>query len=476
MSQHKFNREILEQLRAEGRFVDLRTGDIVDEPPVYGRYPVKVIDFDLFKSLYDQYRDGKLHVQRYYKVFNLTKSSILNYLKRCGPTFSSAEVSKIYREEKNLQHKETCQERYQVDNPSQLEWVKRKKENTHEGKTGYKYSMQNPEERANFVQTMLEDHGVENPSQLEWVKRKKEATYEGKTGYKYTFLNPEKRAEITQALFEDHGVLNVSQLEWVKEKKANTFLKSCGETNIFKTQEFKDDLFELRKSKDPRYAKVWEYKGILENTKPSPELVEEIYQFLEDEYGESQYIVWSRFLELPKRKFSKPEIAMKNILDSIPVDFKDHVFGYQGMLNKKGNMFELDFLVGDNLAIEVNGLFRHSVDGPYIKEVIETPIDPDFHFHKFKECHIRGITLFSFTDIEIYEFPDFVRDVVRFHLGEIDEVEIPEGLIERLNFKDLNEIDRSRCYCLTPTKDLESIELRERVIDGFTYIDAGFQK
>ena len=336
--------------------------------------------------------------------------------------------------------------------------------------------MQNPEERANFVQTMLEDHGVENPSQLEWVKRKKEDTHEGKTGYKYAMQNPEERANFVQTMLEDHGVENPSQLEWVKEKKANTFLKSCGETNVFKTQEFKDNLFELRKSKDPRYAKVWEYKEILENTKPSPELVEEIYQFLEDEYGESQYIVWSRFLELPKRKFSKPEIAMKNILEGIPVDFKDHVFGYQGMLNKKGNMFELDFLVGDKLAIEVNGLFRHSVDGPYVKEVIKTLIDPDFHFHKFKECHVRDITLLSFTDIEIYEFPDFVRDVVRFHLGEIDEVGIPEGLIERLNFKNLNEIDQSRCYCLTPTKDLESIGLRERVIDGFTYIDAGFQK
>ena len=58
----------------------------------------------------------------------------------------------------------------------------------------------------------------------------------------------------------------------------------------------------------------------------------------------------------------------------------------------------------------------------------------------------------------------------------MDEVGIPEGLIERLNFKDLDEIDKSRCYCLTPTKDLESIELCERVIDGFTYIDAGVQK
>lgn len=37
-----FDREILEQLRAEGRFVDLRNGEIVDEPPVYGRYPMRV--------------------------------------------------------------------------------------------------------------------------------------------------------------------------------------------------------------------------------------------------------------------------------------------------------------------------------------------------------------------------------------------------------------------------------------------------
>lgn len=59
MSQYKFNREILEQIRAEGRFVDLRTGEIMDEPPVYGRYPVKVIDLNLFQTLCDQYKVEK---------------------------------------------------------------------------------------------------------------------------------------------------------------------------------------------------------------------------------------------------------------------------------------------------------------------------------------------------------------------------------------------------------------------------------
>ena len=55
-----FDREILEQLRAEGRFVDLRDGEIVDEPPVYGRYPMREFDQELFRSLYDQYINGKL--------------------------------------------------------------------------------------------------------------------------------------------------------------------------------------------------------------------------------------------------------------------------------------------------------------------------------------------------------------------------------------------------------------------------------
>lgn len=426
---HKFNREILEQIRAEGRFVDLRTGEIVDEPPVYGRVPIWEIDQELFKSLYDQYISGKLFIYRYSEVFNLNKNLIYNYLRRCGPTLSRTETSKVYHADMLLSYTETCQALYQTD----------------------------------------------NPSKLEWVKRKKEATYEGKTGYKYTFLNPEKRAEITQALFEEHGVVNVSQLEWVKEKKAKTFLKSCGETNIFKTKEFKDQLLELRKVNDPRYAKVWEYKEILETTEPSPELITEIYLFLEREYQYTQRYVIMHFLGLFERKFSRPEVAMKAILESIPVEYKDHLMGHLDMRNKKGNMFELDFLIGENIAVEVNGLYTHSVAGPWIVKFGDS-LDEDFHFHKFKECHVRGITLLSFTDIEIYEFPDFVRDVVRFHLGEIDEVGIPEGLIERLNFKDLNEIDQSRCYCLTPTKDLESIELRERVIDGFTYIDAGFQK
>lgn len=425
-----FDREILEQLRAEGRFVDLRDGEIVDEPPVYGRYPMREFDQELFRSLYDQYINGKLFIYRYSEVFNLNKNLIYSYLKRCGPTLSRAETSRIYRDDRLLSFTETCQERYKVDNVSQLEWVKRKKEDTHEGKTGYKYYIQSPEGRQQFLTTMREDHGVDNPSQLEWVK----------------------------------------------EKKAKSFLKSCGETNIFKTKAFKDQLFELRKSNDPRYAKVWEYKEILETTEPSPELITEIYLFLEREYQYTQRYVIMHLLGLFDRKFSRPEVAMKAILESIPVEFKDHLMGHLDMRNKKGNMFELDFLIGENLAVEVNGLYTHSVSGPCIAEHYDVTLEPDFHFHKFKECHVRGITLLSFTDIEIYEFPDFVRDVVRFHLGEIEEVGIPEGLVERLNFKDLDEIDRSRCYCLTPTKDLESVELRERVIDGYTYIDAGVQK
>lgn len=429
MSQYKFNREILEQIRSEGRFVDLRTGEIMDEPPVYGRVPIWEIDQELFKTLYDQYISGKLFIYQYSEVFNLNKNLIYNYLRRCGPTLSRTETSKVYHADMLLSYTETCQALYQTD----------------------------------------------NPSKLEWVKRKKEATYEGKTGYKYMFLNPEKRAEITQALFEEHGVVNVSQLEWVKEKKAKTFTKSCGASNIFKTDEFKKEMHERRKENDPRYAKLWEYKEILETTEPTPQLLLEIYAFLEREYNYGMRYDALHFLGLFKRNFSRPEVAMKAILESIPVEFKDHVFGYQGMRNKKGNVFELDFLIGENLAVEVNGLYTHSVAGPGVVKFGDS-LDEDFHFHKFKECHLRGITLLSFTDIEIYEFPDFVRDVVRFHLGEIDEVGIPEGFIERLNFKDLNEIDQSRCYCLTPTKDLESIELRERVIDGFTYIDAGFQK
>lgn len=430
MSQYKFNREILEQIRAEGRFVDLRTGEIMDEPPVYGRYPVKVIDLNLFQTLCDQYKVGKLYLNRYSEVLGLTQTVIRSLIKKCNAKLSMPDVRRIYKDDIRDQFELTCMKRYETDNPAQLEWVKRKREQTYEKRTGYKHPMQNPASKALQAKTMRERHGVENPSQLEWVK----------------------------------------------EKKAKTSLKNCGETSIFKTEEFKERLVELRKEKDPRYAKILGYKEILENSDPTTELITEIYTFLEGEYQYTQRYVLMHFLELFRHQFSRPEFAMKAILESIPVEFESHIRGYKDLRNKKGNLFELDFLISDGLAIEVNGLYTHSVCGPKVVGNYGNEFEADFHFHKFKECHVRGITLLSFTDIEIYEFPDFVRDVVRFHLGEIDEVGIPEGLIERLNFKDLDEIDRSRCYCLTPTKDLESIELRERVIDGFTYIDAGFQK
>lgn len=35
------NKEILEQAKVEGKFFDLRTGEIVDELVEYGRYPIR---------------------------------------------------------------------------------------------------------------------------------------------------------------------------------------------------------------------------------------------------------------------------------------------------------------------------------------------------------------------------------------------------------------------------------------------------
>ena len=125
---------------------------------------------------------------------------------------------------------ETILDRYKVSNVSKLQFIKEKKAQT----TLSHYGNWN-----NFMQQTVfkwcRDQGIENPSQLEYVKDKKEKNL---LNLGYSSWN-EYLKEIITVWCEKQGIKNASQLEEVKNKKIQNYLEKSGGlyTNPFQDSE-----------------------------------------------------------------------------------------------------------------------------------------------------------------------------------------------------------------------------------------------
>ena len=111
--------------------------------------------------------------------------------------------------------KQTCVEKYNVDNPSKCEETKVKIKNTltlHYGG----YTLSSPTLRKLYINTMVARYGVQNPMQSEEIKQKYEANYLVKHGVKNPFNSETVRNKCKNTLFKRYGVINSGQIESLK--------------------------------------------------------------------------------------------------------------------------------------------------------------------------------------------------------------------------------------------------------------------
>lgn len=86
----------------------------------------------------------------------------------------------------------------------------------------------------------LEKYGVENVSQLEHVKEKKEETSMRNYGVKHVLSSNIVKDIIKNNNLEKYGVENISKLEHIKEKKKKTSIMNYGVINPFQSEIIKD--------------------------------------------------------------------------------------------------------------------------------------------------------------------------------------------------------------------------------------------
>ena len=180
-------------------------------------------------TLLEDYSQSKLTRDIYIK----TKCSYENCINDVNKKFRELEkagpfcVNCIKIKASNMR-KQSCLEKYGVENAAQNLKVREKMINTCLEKYGVKNTFQNNNVKNKIKETMIKRYGVENPNQSESIKNKSKSTNLEKYGFEYSSQNKENREKYKKTCFEKYGFENPSQNNEIKNKKIVTALKNWG--------------------------------------------------------------------------------------------------------------------------------------------------------------------------------------------------------------------------------------------------------
>lgn len=155
------------------------------------------------------------------KPVNYLKYSI-GYSKRCSKKCACKDQSVIKK------RKETCLQKYGVDNFTKTDEYLEKTKYTNNKKYGKDFYLQTNELKEKRIKSNMDKYGVEHHMKSE------------------EFINNIKKLNI-----DKYGVDNVSKLEFIKEKKRKTFQANYGLNHIFCSNTIKGHFFNKKYGYNP---------------------------------------------------------------------------------------------------------------------------------------------------------------------------------------------------------------------------------
>lgn len=187
------------------------------------------------------------------KIEDLTKASKAKVLVKCD--YCGAIVKKMYQTYIKQHHdkfgdackdcqpkknKLVCQDKYGVDNGSQLQSAKNKAKQTCLDKYGYDNASKAPEIIDKIQQTFLDKYGVVSPLKLPEVEQKRIQASINKFGTENPFASELCQQQIEQTNLNKYGVKYPSQSEEIKAKVIATNLERYGASYYSQTNECKE--------------------------------------------------------------------------------------------------------------------------------------------------------------------------------------------------------------------------------------------
>ena len=359
------------------------------------------------------------------KHTNFLKPVIRGYSKYCSMKCQNNAIDVIKK------RKETCIEKYGVDNPSkntdiinkkkadflakhgvenplQVKEFRDKQMSSMKDRHGVKFYSQSDEYKDKVKKTSKEKYGVDHFSKSDEVKNKIQKTNIERYGDKSSFKNESVKEKYKLNFKNKYGVINPFQLESVKEKSKETCIEKYGVDSFIKSEEYQKS-----NKKNNLDNIVYKYKGIHQFINYNE--VNDTLDFNCGECNSDFTIERSLFttrgyknLNLcticnPKSSItSGSEIELYHFIESLNIG--DIIKNDRKILNGK----ELDiYIPSHNLAIEYNGLYWHS----------ELYLNNSYHLNKTKICEANNIRLIQIFEDEWIHKKEIVKSRIRNILG-----------------------------------------------------------
>ena len=282
--------------------------------------------------------------------------------------------------------KSTCLKKYGVENPSQSDEIKKKKEDTCLKNYGVKSGFNTQQSRNRLKETSLERYGVENPSQSDEIKKKKEDTCLKNYGVKNILEKEEIRLAGQQALIDKYGVKYAFENKDIQnkaiERKRSEFF---GKWDIHIG--YTDDGKWICKCPHNDCDKCSEKQFIINQI------------MFHDRMRNESEICTKLLPPGSSNQGTTIELFIRNILDKYNIEYINNV---RNIIPPK----EVDiYIPSKKIAIECNGIFWHSKK------------ESNYHIEKFKACCEKGIQLLTLWEDWIKTKPEIVESVLLSKLG-----------------------------------------------------------
>ena len=289
-------------------------------------------------------------------------------------------------------YKETCLEKYGVENPSQAKEVKDKKKDT----TLLHYGVENPsqakEVKDKKKETTLLHYGVENPLQSEEIKEKRKKTCTDKYGTDNVFKSNLFKQKSVTTWLKKYGVENPSQAKEVKDKKKETTLLHYGVKYPGQSEEIKK---KISNTVMKRYGVKWITSSI-DFINKSRDTMYKKYGCIQPMHNEE---IVNKMLETKRRNnsfhTSKPEeelyLYIKEKFPSVIRQYKD----------KERYPFCCDFYIQElDLFMELNGTWTHGKH-PYIQDNPEDQHILNHWIERSKEHPFYITAILTWTEADV---------------------------------------------------------------------------
>jgi len=139
----------------------------------------------------------------------------------------------------SLKAKETCKEKYGVENAMILKETQEKTKKTNREKYGVEFLMQSSEIQEKSKKTLIEKWGVDHISKTEDFKEKFKETMLERWGVEYSMQSDIIKEKSKKTNLQKLGVENPSQSKEIKKKISKTNLEKWGNVNYLRSDDYK---------------------------------------------------------------------------------------------------------------------------------------------------------------------------------------------------------------------------------------------